>query len=111
MNDDNKLILIKLTHTAIWGVFVFVILYVLYAGIFDRVSVLVWFCIGFVFIEGIILLICKGKCPLTLLGHKYTNSPSAGFDIFLPVWLARNNKTVFGTLFFIGFLLVLWRAL
>ena len=111
MDDDKKLILIKLTHTAIWGVFVLVILYILYAGVFDRVSASVWFCIGLVFIEGIILLIFRGKCPLTLLGQRYTSNPSVGFDIFLPTWLARNNKLIFVILFFIGFVLVLWRTL
>jgi len=108
---DKNLFLIKLTHTAIWCVFVAAILYVLYAGIFDRVDILTWFCIGLVFIEGIILMIYKWRCPLTLLGHKYTNNPRVGFDIFLPMWLAKNNKTIFSTLFIIGFILVLWRAL
>ena len=111
LDDNKKLILIKLIHTAIWGVFIVAILYILYAGIFDNVSMLVWFCVGLVFVEGIILLICKGKCPFTLLGYKYTNNPRVGFDIFLPVWLAKNNKTIFSVLFSIGFILVLWRTL
>jgi hypothetical protein len=111
LDDNKKLILIKLIHTAIWCGFVVAILYILYAGIFDSVSMLVWFCIGLVFVEGIILLVCKGKCPFTLLGYKYTNNPRIGFDIFLPVWLAKYNKTIFAVLFSIGFILVLWRVL
>jgi len=110
-DNDKNLFLIKLTHTAIWCVFVVVILYVLYVGIFDRVGILVWFCIGLVFIEGIVLLVCKGKCPLTILGQKYTSNPIVGFDIFLPMWLAKNNKAIFSSLFLIGFMLVLWRVL
>ena len=109
LDNDNKLMLIKIAHTVIWCVFVIAILYILYAGIFDRVSGLVWFCIGLVFIEGIILLIFKGKCPFTLLGYKYANNPEIGFDIFLPAWLAKNNKLIFTSLFFIGLVLVLWR--
>jgi len=70
---------------------------------------LTWFSIGLIFVEGIVLLLCKGKCPLTLLGHRYTNNPCEGFDIFLPVWLAKYNKTIFGILFSVGFALVLWR--
>lgn len=111
LNDNKKLILIKLAHTVIWSVFVTAILYILYAGIFNSINMLVWFSIGLVFVEGIILLICKGKCPFTLLGYKYTNNPSVGFDIFLPVWLAKHNKIVFTILFFVGFVLVLWRVL
>jgi len=111
LDDNKKLILIKLIHTVIWCGFVVAILYILYAGIFDNVNMLVWFCIGLVFVEGIILLVCKGKCPFTLLGYKYTNNPRIGFDIFLPVWLAKYNKTIFAVLFSIGFILVLWRVL
>ena len=33
----------------------------------------------------------------------------AGFDIYLPLWLARHNKTIFGTLFAVGELFVLER--
>ena len=110
LNDNTKLILIKLIHTVIWCVFVAAILYILFAGIIDRVNILVLICIGLVFIEGIVLLICKWKCPFTLLGQKYTGDHHIGFDIFLPRWLAKNNKTIFSTLFAIGFALVLWRV-
>ena len=110
LDNNTKLILIKLTHTAIWLVLASAIFYVLYAGIFDRVNILVWLCIGLVFIEIIILLIYKWKCPLTLVGHKYTDNPRVGFDIFLPAWLARNNKKIFSALFSIGLAFVLWRV-
>jgi len=110
LDNSSKLILIKLTHTAIWSVFVFAILYMLFAGIFDRVNVLVWICIGLVLIEGVVLFICKWNCPFTLLAHKYTSDHHIGFDIFLPAWLAKNNKTIFSALFAIGLALVLWRV-
>ena len=109
--DNNSiLVLIKLLHTAVWFIFVAAIIYILYAGIFDKVNMLVWICVGLVFVEGIVLLICKWKCPFTLLGHKYTNDHHIGFDIFIPVWLAKNNKTIFSALFAVGFALVLWRV-
>ena len=106
----KMLIFIKLIHTAVWCVFAAAILYVLYAGLFDRVHTLVWYCIGLVLLEGIVLLVCKWRCPLTIVGRKYTNNPKVGFDIYLPVWLAKNNKTIFSILFAIGLVLVLWRV-
>jgi len=111
LSDSAKLTLIKLIHTAIWCVLASAIFYILYAGIFDKVNPLVWFCIGLIFIEATVLFFCKWKCPLTILGQKYTNNASIGFDIFLPAWLAKNNKAIFSTLFAIGFVLVLWRVL
>ena len=106
ITDDARLFLIKLAHTVIWYVFVAAIFYVLYAGISDKVNILAWLCIGLVFVEGIVLFLCKGKCPFTLLGYKYTNNPQVGFDIFLPAWLAKNNKLIFTILFLIGLTLV-----
>jgi len=111
LDDNTKLTLIKLVHTAIWCVFAAAIFYILYAGIFDRVNILVWFCVGLVFLEAAILLTFKWQCPFTLLGQRYTDDPYVGFDIFLPTWLARNNKTIFSILFSVGLALVLWRTL
>jgi len=110
MRRQKKLILIKLIHTAIWCVMVAAVFYIIYAGIFDRVSILVWLCIGLIMLECLILLICKWRCPLTLLGRKYTDNPEIGFDIFLPQWLAKHNKVIFSALFIIGVALVLWRV-
>ena len=109
-DDYTKLILIKLAHTLIWAILVAAILYVLYAGIFDKVNMLVWCCIGSVFVEGLVLLACKWRCPFTIWGYRYTDNPTVGFDIFLPVWLAKHNKTIFTTIFAAGLVLVLWRV-
>ena len=49
------------------------------------------------------------RCPLTDLAARYTGERAANFDIYLPEWLARNNKTVFGALFVAGEIVVLAR--
>ena len=110
LSDTDKLKIIKFTHTIIWGIFVAAILYVCYVGIFNKVTGLVWFCIAAVLFEGIVLLINKWKCPFTILGYKYTDNHPVGFDIYLPAWLAKHNKTIFSSLFTIGLVLVLWRT-
>ena len=104
-----KFIIIKLIHTIVWLIFVIAIVYVCYAGAFNKINRTVWFCTGAVLLEGIVLLINKGKCPLTSLAGKYTNNRSANFDIFLPEWLAKHNKILFSSLFLVGLSLVLWR--
>ena len=110
LTNSTKLNLLKSVHTAIWCVFVIALLYILYAGIFNSINMLVWVCIGLIFVECVILLIYKCKCPFTLLCQKYTDNHRVGFDIFLPVWLAKNNKTIFGIIFAIGLVLVIWRV-
>jgi hypothetical protein len=46
------------------------------------------------------------------MAERYTANRSDNFDIFLPVWLARNNKLIFGSLFAVSevLLLVRWLA-
>ena len=81
LSDLDKLYMIKLIHTIIWGIFVVAILYVLYAGIFDRITKLVWICIAAVLIEAIVLLVNRWKCPFTLMGYKYTNNHTVVYQI------------------------------
>jgi hypothetical protein len=44
---------------------------------------------------------------LTDLAGRYTEQRADNFDIYLPLWLARRNKLIFGALFGVGELLVL----
>jgi hypothetical protein len=55
--------------------------------------------IGIVFVEVIILLVGRMRCPLTPLAARFTDSRRPNFDIYLPEWLARYNKEVFGSLY------------
>jgi hypothetical protein len=43
---------------------------------------------------------------------RYTEDRRDNFDIYLPVWIARRNKSIFGTLFVLGslFTLAQWVA-
>ena len=110
LSNKTKLTLIKIIHTIVWVIFAVAIFYIIFAGIFDSITLMVWVCIGLIILESIVLIICKWKCPLTLLAQKYTDNKDIGFDIFLPIWLAKHNKTIFSILFFIGLALILWRV-
>jgi hypothetical protein len=55
-----------------------------------------------------VLALNKGRCPLTGVGARFTNNRADNFDIYLPNWLARHNKAIFGTLFVFNELIVLW---
>jgi len=110
MNQAQKLLTIKLIHTAIWAVFVTVIFYVLYAGITGDITKLTWIGIGLIFGEGLVLLVFKMFCPLTLMARKYSDSKRENFDIFLPNWLAKYNKLIFTSIFTFALILVLIRS-
>ncbi len=95
----TKLNSIKVIHTIIWIFFNVVIFYLFYAVITNRIDVIVWVCISFVILEGIVLLFFKGVCPLTIVARKYSDSHKDNFDIFLPNWLAKYNKMVYTIIF------------
>ena len=107
----KKLFLIKLIHTIIWLFYVFIIGYILYASIRNIINSYLFIAIGFVVLEGIILLIFKWKCPLTVIGYKYSDNHEVGFDIFLPKWLAKHNKSIFTSIFAIGVIITIYRLL
>ena len=67
---------------------------------------------GAVLIECAILLLNHGRCPLTDVARRYTDERTDNFDIYLPLWLARYNKAIFGTLFLLFelYVLALWIA-
>ena len=109
MDPKDKLVAIKLVHTAIWLFFVIVIFYILYCGVYGDITIWTWIGIGLIIGEGIVLLIFRMFCPLTVLARRYSDSQRDNFDIFLPNWLAKYNKLVFTSLFVIGLILVLVR--
>ncbi len=109
MDQSDKLKVIKWIHTIMWLFFVTIIFYILYSGITDRINTFTWIAIAFVIGEGIILLIFKMLCPLTLLARKYSNSQKDNFDIYLPNWLAKFNKIIFTSIFLFGLVIVLIR--
>ncbi len=110
MNQSQKLLAIKLLHSLIWLFFVAVIFYILFSGISNNINSYTWIAIGLVIAEGIVLIIFKKSCPLTIIARKYSNSKKDNFDIFLPNWLARHNKIIFTTIYAIAVIVVLIRV-
>ena len=99
------LVAIKLLHTAIWLAFAGCIVAIPLADIRRR-FLLAAVLTGLVLIECVVLAVNRGRCPLTDLAGRHTKERADNFDIYLPLWLARHNKTIFGTLFAVGELCV-----
>ena len=111
MRAKTKLQLIKSLHTVVWAFFVVVIGYVLYCGIANKLSGYTWLASGLVVGEGIVLLLFKQHCPLTLLARRYSDSQRDNFDIFLPNWLARYNQRLFTSIYVGALLLLAYRLI
>lgn len=106
-----KLVLIKLLHTVIWVFYNIVIFYLLYAVLKNKIDVWTWICIGLVCIEGIILAIFKLRCPLSIVAERYSDSKKDNFDIYLPNWLAKYNKAIYTSIFFISLIILAFRLI
>lgn len=94
---------IKLLHTVVWALFVACILGIFAAAASGRFG-LAASLIGVVMFEVAVLLLNRMRCPLTGIAAKYTSERADNFDIYLPLWLARYNQAIFGTLYVLGIL-------
>ena len=99
------LITIKLLHTVIWAILAGCIVALPFAGWLKRFR-LAAILSAVILLECAVLAANQGRCPLTDLARHYSFDPADNFDIYLPNWLARHNKTIFGFLFIVGELVV-----
>jgi hypothetical protein len=109
MAPVSALRLVKLAHTAVWVFFVsciFSIPLLALQGRFRGAAMLV----GLVFLEVLVLFANHWRCPLTDVAARYTGDRRPNFDIYLPTWIARYNKEIFGPIFVavLIFSLLLW---
>jgi hypothetical protein len=111
MNGNFNLTAIKIVHTIIWLFFNLVLLYMAYAVIINKIDKYVWIGIALIIGEGIVLLVFKKMCPLTIMARKYSDSSKHNFDIYLPNWLAKYNKLIYTTFFIVIFCGVIYRIL
>lgn len=100
---------IKLVHTIVWAFFVAVILAIPVAA-WQRRFALFTGLTAIVLIEVAVLAVNRLRCPLTDVAARYTEDRRANFDIYLPLFIARYNKEIFGSLFVAGLLFGLARA-
>ena len=92
---------VRLIHTVVWLFFVAVILAIPVAA-WQRRFTLFLTLTAIVLVEVAVLLGNGLSCPLTGVAARYTDDRRDNFDIYLPLWLARYNKVIFGSLFVAG---------
>ena len=101
LTSAERLRAIKLLHTAVWAVFagcIVAIPVLAWQGRFGAAGILAVLVLG----EVVVLWLNGWRCPLTDVAARYTDDRRANFDIYLPEWLARYNKHIFGPLYGVG---------
>ncbi len=111
-DEAGMLTAIKVLHTVVWALLAGAIValpFLAVQGAFRWAAILS----VVILIEMVVLLANGWRCPMTDLAAKYTDDRSPNFDIYMPNWLARHNKTIFGSLFLVNeaiFLLIWLRS-
>jgi hypothetical protein len=59
--------------------------------------------------EGLVLLIFKNFCLLTLWARKYSTSTRHNFDIYIPNGLAKYNKPIYSSLLGVVIVILVYR--
>jgi hypothetical protein len=108
MTPDAALRTVKVVHTIVWIFFVGCIVAIPILGVMGQYRLALVF-IGVVLVEVLILVVNQLRCPLTGVAARYTDDRRDNFDIYLPLWVARYNKLIFGLLFLFGALFTLAR--
>lgn len=102
---------IKLIHSILFFLIVVCTLYILYVAIIDKIDVLAWIAFGIVITELAVLVLNDWQCPLTTYAEQQGAASGSVADLFLPEWLSDRLFRIFGILFSITCLLLLWRIL
>ena len=101
MRNETALTVVKTVHTVIWACFVACIVGAPVAAWLGHLT-LAGALVGLVALEAIVLVVNRWACPLTGVAARYTDRREENFDICLPRWLARHNKSIFTPLYLVG---------
>lgn len=102
---------IKTVHTVVWAIFVYLVFFAFYKAYYMEYDIYFWSCVVLVLVEGVILLARDRKCPLTSIAERYTDDRSDNMGIYLPLWLAKHNQTIFLTVIVLGIMILAVRNL
>lgn len=111
MNASRSLVVVKVVHTVVWAFFVACIIAVpllAVAGQLRGAAALS----AVVLAEVAVLVLNRMRCPLTNVAQRFTDDRRENFDIYLPLWLARYNKQLFGSAYVLGLIYTLaaWKG-
>jgi hypothetical protein len=102
---------IKLVHTIIFWLFSGCVVYALFSGLADRITIWTWLAVGLIVMEGVALMLAGWTCPLTLLAERQRAARGSVADIFLPKWFADRIFPICGTTYGVAVVLIVFRML
>lgn len=101
LNHSVHLQAVKVLHTLVWAFFAGCILAIPMASLYGAHRLAAELA-AVVLVEVLVLALNQWTCPLTAVAARYTDDRRENFDIYLPRWLAKYNKPIFGALYAAG---------
>ena len=86
----KKLFIIKFIHSLIFWWQIGCLVYIVYAGITRTFNIILLVAICSILLNGLLLLLNKGRCPFTTIAEGQGAKKGSVTDIFLPDCVARN---------------------
>lgn len=106
---SNKVFYIKLIHSLLFWLIVICTLYVFVTAAVDQITPLTWIAFGIAVTELTTLILNKWQCPLTDLAERHGAEAGSVADLFLPRWLFDHLFIIFGIIFSLTCVLLVWR--
>jgi len=107
----SLVLFIKSLHIVFFFLLSGSILYVLFSGMFNRITSWTWNAIAVIVSEVLILTVFRGRCPLTILAERYGAENGRVSNYFMPRWLSDRILSIYLALATVGCILVVTRAL
>ena len=107
----HSITFIKTVHTLLLIFMIILVGITFFTLLLDKISHITWIGIGFIFLEGLILLINGWKCPLTVYAQDLGDGDGSVTGIFLPKFIANQMLRIFGMISVICFVMLLVRLL
>ena len=92
---------VKVLHTIAWAFFAACIIAIPVVTCRGHLAAAGWLS-AIVLVEVLVLAFNRWRCPLTAVAARYTEDRRDNFDIYLPQWLSRYNKVIFGAFYILG---------
>lgn len=102
---------IKFLHSVLFFLIIVCTIYVFITAALDQMNLLTWWAFGVVIVELAALLLNNWRCPLTDWAERHGAEVGSVAGLFLPRWLSDHLFTIFGIVFSVTCLLLLWRML
>ena len=102
---------IKLIHSLLFFLIGICTIYVFIAAVMDYITWLTWLAFWVAIVELLALAFNEWRCPLTDLAEKKGAEIGSVADLFLPKLLSDHLFTIFGVVFSLTCMLLIWRII